>query len=88
MINGELKRGDILVFNNKITFIFNEELAGNFLNSVKYSNTTYLTSGNFSEHSFLRSSCRHATDEEKEIYKKLIQESRYGDKIGVLELFN
>ena len=87
MINGELARGDILVFNDKITFIYNEELAGGFLESVKCSNTIYLKSGNFTEHNFMKSCCRHATDEEKESYKKLIQESRYGDKIGVLDLF-
>jgi len=88
MINGELKRGDILVFKDKITFIYNEELAGNFLDSLKYSNTVYLESGKWSEHAFLKSCCRLATDEEIESYKKLIQESRYGDKIGVLDLFS
>lgn len=88
MINGELKRGDILIFRDKITFIFSEELAGNFLDSVKYSNTVYLESGKWTEHAFLKSCCRHATDDEKESYKKLIQESRYAKNIGVLDLFN
>ncbi len=82
-----MNSGDIIAAWGRVFFIYEKELPGGFLKAVDFSTSTYLQTGTFAQDQmYHKTVCTPATEEEKQEYNNVIQNSKYKQYILQTEL--
>lgn len=83
-----MNHGDIIsAWQGRVFFIYESELQGGFIQAADFSTSTYLLTGTFAQDQmYHKTVCTPATEEEKQEYNKIIQNSKFKQHILQTEL--
>lgn len=75
----EIKRGTIMIYQytKPIYFLFDAYAPGSFCKSIDGSPSCFLEHGKGQTNIFTHTTCREATPDEKNIYRLLVEKSKY-----------